>query len=173
MCISSPLFLHILYHFVCRNGIGCGQGKAKFRNFYDLRYVWYTKQPETIDADDNTISDLTTSNFKSGTIVTSVSSSSTNGEIPTALAVNTAIGDAILNKNYTENNSALTASSGLCTWTVTHNLNRSDVDVAIYEVSGGEKVMFDCAITSANVVTIKILSASNIAANTYKVVIVG
>lgn len=128
---------------------------------------------KTIDADDNTISDLTTSNFKSGTITTSVSSSSTNGEIPTALAVNTAIGDAILNKNYTENNPALTASSGVCTWVVTHNLNTSFVGIHVYEVSGGEEVMFDRSIDSANQVTVKILSASNISAGTYKVVILG
>lgn len=129
---------------------------------------------KTIDADDNTISDLTTSNFKSGTITTSVSSSSTNGEIPTALAVNTAIGEALLNKNYSASNPALTTSSGLCTWTVTHNLNKSNVTVDVYETigSGTNKVLFDYSIDSANQVTVKILSDTNISAATYKVIII-
>jgi len=42
---------------------------------------------KTIDADDNTIKDLVTGNFASGVIVTSVSVSSTDLEIPTAEAV--------------------------------------------------------------------------------------
>ena len=51
---------------------------------------------KTIDADDNTISDLETDNFKSGVVVTTLGPSSgsgaaTNTEIPTALAVRTAI----------------------------------------------------------------------------------
>lgn len=54
---------------------------------------------KTIDADDNTISDLTTTNFKSGTVVTSIgdaegANAATNTELPTALAVRNAI-DAV------------------------------------------------------------------------------
>lgn len=74
---------------------------------------------------------------------------------------------------YTEQNSALTASGGVCTWTVTHNLNTTAVNVNVYEVSTGDRVMYDDSITSANVVTVKILSASNITAGTYKVVVQG
>lgn len=76
-------------------------------------------------------------------------------------------------KQYSTNNSALTQSGGVCTWTVTHNLNNSNVNVSVYEVSSGDKVMYDTTVTSANVVTIKILSSSNISANTYKVVVQG
>lgn len=76
-------------------------------------------------------------------------------------------------KKYSANNTSLTASGGICTWTVTHNLDNSNVAIHLYNVSTGEEVMFDRAITSSNVVTIKILSASNIAADTYKVVILG
>ena len=124
---------------------------------------------KTIDADNNTIQDLTTSNFKSGTIVTSVGSTGSDTAIPTEKAVRSAIN---ANK-YSEQNSALTASGGVCTWTVTHNLGNSNVNVSVYEVTSGDKVMFDTTITSANVVTIKILSASNLSAGTYKVVILG
>ena len=54
---------------------------------------------KTIDADDNTIQDLTTTNFKSGTVVTSIGdaegvNAATNTELPTALAVRNAI-DAV------------------------------------------------------------------------------
>ena len=128
---------------------------------------------KTIDADDNTISDLTTSNFKSGTVITSISSSSTDATLPTGAAVWNAVTTSISALSYSETNGALTQSGGVCTWTVTHNLNNSNVIVSVYEVSTGDKVLFDATITSANVVTIKILSASNISAGTYKAVVQG
>ena len=91
----------------------------------------------------------------------------------TALATEKAIATALEARIYTAQNTALTQSGGICTWTVTHNLGNSNVGVHLYEVSTGDEVMFDRAITSSNVVTIKILSASDIAADTYKVVILG
>lgn len=126
---------------------------------------------KTINADNNTISNLETDNFKTGVVQTTIRSTSTASD--TALASEKAIAKALAAKVYNATNPALTVTSGLCTWTVTHNLNNSNVSVSVYEVSSGEKVMYDCAITSANVVTIKILSAANIAAGTYKVVILG
>ena len=75
--------------------------------------------------------------------------------------------------SYSTQNPSLTVSSGICTWTVTHNLSNSNVTVDVYEVSTGDKVMYDTTITSANVVTVKILSTANIAADTYKVVVKG
>lgn len=124
---------------------------------------------KTIDADDNTIQDLTTTNFKSGVIVTTVGSTGSDSAIPTEQAVREAISDL----SYSEQNSALTASGGICTWVVNHNLGTSDVSISVYEVSTGDKVMYDCSVTSANSVTIKILSTSNIAADTYNAVIKG
>lgn len=76
-------------------------------------------------------------------------------------------------RKYKETNPALTQSSGLCTWTVTHNLATEDVVVMLNEVTTGEVIMADIVITSANVVTIKIVSSSNISAGTYKVTIIG
>lgn len=124
---------------------------------------------KTIDADDNTISDLTTSNFKSGTIVTTIGATGTDATLPTEKAVRNAISAL----SYSEQNSALTQSGGLCTWTVTHNLNNTNVGVFVYDAETGDRVMFDYTITSANAVTIKILSTSNISADTYKVVVQG
>ena len=126
---------------------------------------------KTINADNNTITNLETDNFKSGVIQTTLRPTTTASD--TAIASEKAIATALAAKVYNATNPALTATSGLCTWTVTHNLNNSNISVSVYEVSSGEKVMYDCAITSANVVTIKILSAANIAADTYKVVILG
>lgn len=126
---------------------------------------------KTIDADDNTISDLTTSNLKSGVLQTTVRAvaSASDAAIPSEKAV----ASALAAKSYSAQNTALTVSGGICTWTVTHNLNNSNVGVFLYEVSSGDRVMYDYAITSANVVTIKILASANIAANTYKVVVLG
>lgn len=77
-------------------------------------------------------------------------------------------------QSYNATNPALTATGGVATWAVTHNLNNSNVAIHLYEVSSGEEVMFDRSITSANAVSVKILSsASSIAANTYKIVVQG
>lgn len=77
-------------------------------------------------------------------------------------------------QSYNATNSALTVTGGVATWAVTHNLNNSNVAIHLYEVSSGEEVMFDRSITSANAVSVKILStAASIAANTYKIVVQG
>lgn len=127
---------------------------------------------KTIDADDNTISDLELDNFKTGVVRTS-----TDGIRDVASAVDTAvvteknIATVLGKKVYSAQNTALTVSSGFCTWTITHNLNNENVGVFLYEVSTGDRVMYDYKIDSANAVTVKILAAANIPANTYKVVI--
>lgn len=126
---------------------------------------------KTIDADDNTISDLTTSNLKSGVLQTTVRAVASASD--TAIPSEKAVASALAAKSYSAQNTALTVSGGSCTWTVTHNLNNSNVGVFLYEVSSGDRVMYDYSITSANVVTVKILASANIAANTYKVVVLG
>lgn len=126
---------------------------------------------KTIDADDNTIRDLTTSNFKSGVLQTTVRAVSSASD--TAIPSEKAVASAIAGLSYSEQNPALTASGGVCTWTVTHNLGNANVGVFVYEVSTGEKVLYDYAITSANAVNVKILSNSNISADTYKIVVQG
>lgn len=126
---------------------------------------------KTIDADDNTITDLTVSNLKSGVLQTTVRAVASASD--TALASEKAIATALASRVYSAQNSTLTVSGGVCTWSVTHNLNNSNVGIHLYEVASGDEVMFDRSIDSANAVTIKILSASNISADTYKVVILG
>ena len=77
-----------------------------------------------------------------------------------------------MTKKLTATNGALTASGGVCTWTITNSLSTADVIVSVYEVSTGDEVM--CAVTVASgAITVKINSTSNISANTYKAVIIG
>ena len=129
---------------------------------------------KTIDADDNTILDLILSNFKSGVVRTSTDGiRSTSSASDTSIVTEKAIAAVLASRTYSAQNPELTVSGGICTWTITHNMNNSNVGIHVYEVSTGDEVMYDRSITSANVVTVKILSSSNITANTYKVVILG
>lgn len=73
---------------------------------------------------------------------------------------------------YTATNPALTASSGVCTWTVSHNLNKK-VAYHVTEVSSKEDVMPTVVVTNDNTLTIKIASTANIAAGKYQIAILG
>ena len=66
---------------------------------------------------------------------------------------------------HTYSNPALTASSGVCTWTITNTYGPFSMWM-IKDASTGEEVVCDITHNSGNVV-IKINSTSNIAANTY------
>lgn len=77
-------------------------------------------------------------------------------------------------KKYAVNNTSLVSTSGLCTWTVTHSLSTKDVTVQVYEVAADfNQVEVDVQHTSNSVITIKINSATTIAADTYRVVVIG
>jgi hypothetical protein len=75
-------------------------------------------------------------------------------------------------KKYSENNGALTATSGVITWTVTHNLNTSNVIVETYQNSSNASVEVDVVTTSANVVTLTFNSAT-LAGSEYRAVVIG
>jgi len=153
---------------------------------------------KTIDADDNTISDLTTSNLKSGVLQTTVraTTSATDTTLPSELAVATALSgkqatltagkginstslasntlaiDSSVATVYTTTNPALTASGGVCIWSVTHNIG-STVGISVYDTTSGEEVICSKAKTSSSVATVKLNSASNISAGAYSVVVQG
>lgn len=91
-------------------------------------------------------------------------------------------GDDGNTNTYTATNPALTTSGTVCTWEVTHGLNRSGVNVDIYEkVTGdGGTINYEKVIASVtqpsnnnNKVYISFVSTSNITAGTYKVVCTG
>lgn len=75
-------------------------------------------------------------------------------------------------KKYSENNGALTAVSNVITWTVTHNLNTSNVVVDVYQNSTNASVEVDTVTTSANVVTLTLNSAT-LAGSEYRAVVIG
>ena len=75
-------------------------------------------------------------------------------------------------KKITANNGALTASSGVCTWTITNTLATADVMVQVIDIAINTQVMTEVSV-GASTITIKINSTSNISANTYKAIIIG
>jgi uncharacterized cupin superfamily protein len=77
-------------------------------------------------------------------------------------------------KKFAEGNASLTSTGGLCTWNVTHNLGTKDVTVQVYEVAADySQVEVDVQHTSTSAITVKINSGSTIAADTYRVVVIG
>jgi hypothetical protein len=77
-------------------------------------------------------------------------------------------------RKFAEGNGSLTSSGGVCTWTVTHNLGTKDVIVQVYEVAADyAQVEVDVQHTSTSAITVKINSGSTIAADTYRVVVIG
>lgn len=75
-------------------------------------------------------------------------------------------------KKFSVNNGSLTTSSGVCTWTISNTLNSADVQVVIKEVSSNAEVVAG-VVTTASTITITINSSSNIAADTYRAVVIG
>lgn len=73
---------------------------------------------------------------------------------------------------YAANNTALTAVSGAVTWTVTHNLDTTDVVVQVKEIASSAQVEVDVEITDADTVTLSWISG-NVSANLYRVVVIG
>lgn len=131
---------------------------------------------KTIDADDNTIQDLTTSNFKSGTIVTSIGSTGSDTAIPTEKAVATAISS--FPKKLVVTNPALTASGGVCTWKVEDLSVSLGTPVSVHVFTSGidgQEVMVSCGWDSRASVdgfVIKMNSTSNISAGAYTAIII-
>jgi hypothetical protein len=130
---------------------------------------------KTIDADDNSIVDLTLTNMKSGVVVDSTAGIAAPGSASDAkVATEKAIANALAAKveKFTAQNGALTATGGVCTWTIANTIGSADVQVAIYQVASGAQVGAYVEVSAANVV-VKFNSAADIAADTFKAVILG
>ena len=127
---------------------------------------------KTIDADSNSISNLETDNFKSGVMQTVVraTTSASDTAIASELAVAKAV--AALPHKFTAANGALTATAGVCTWTIANSLATADVDVFIYRAADGIQVMTEVDNGAANIV-VKFNSAADIDAGAYKAVVIG
>ena len=69
-------------------------------------------------------------------------------------------------------NTALAQTGGVLTWEITNTIGVG-VDVGVYLVSTGEKIVPNNITITSSKVTIEILSTSNAQANTYRAVIEG
>ncbi len=127
---------------------------------------------KTIDADDNTISDLTTSNLKSGVLQTTVRAVSSASDAALASEKAIATGLAAKVEKFTAQNTLLTATSGVCTWTISNTIGSADVHVVIYRVADNVEVGA-VVTTGASNITVQFNSASDIAADTFKAVVIG
>lgn len=79
---------------------------------------------------------------------------------------------ATATQKLTATNPALTATGGVCTWTISNTLATADVQVTVKEVATNDEVETSVTTTASNVV-IKMNSTSNITAGTYKAIIIG
>lgn len=78
-------------------------------------------------------------------------------------------------KKYSANNTAITAAGGAYTWTIakaTYGID-TPVVVQLYEVATNEMVMADVVVAATGDVTIQIVGSGTLAADKYKVVIIG
>jgi len=123
---------------------------------------------KTIDADDNTISDLTTSNLKSGVLQTTVRASSSASD--TSIPSEKAVASLVEGKKATFTNPALTASGGQVTWTITTSLAPNCI-VSIRETSGGAEVYTDVTYGSGSI-TVK-MNSGDVSAGVYTAVVLG
>jgi hypothetical protein len=74
---------------------------------------------------------------------------------------------------YAVSNPELEPSSGSVTWTITHNLETSDVLIQIRDLSDGAMVEASVVVTSTTVATITFAAASTVAGNSYRAVVIG
>lgn len=118
--------------------------------------------------------DYLTSTAGTSSVLTKVGplSGGTAGFVKVDTSGNLTSDSSTYTKKYAENNGALTASSGAVTWTVTHNLNTSNVVVDVYQNSTNSSVEVDIVTTSANVVTLTFNSTS-LTGSEYRVVVIG
>ena len=104
-------------------------------------------------------------------LVTSISASSTDAQYPSAKCVYDALQDSGGGGlSYSATCPAITISSGVASWSVTHNLGTQDVMVSLYNSSGAEQDK-NVVINSGNSITVTFKSSSNVTAGSYTVVV--
>ena len=74
---------------------------------------------------------------------------------------------------YALSNDLLVPSSGVVSWTVTHNLGTKDVNVQVYDITTGAQVEVEVVRTSNSVVTLSWVASTNVEADSYRVVVIG
>jgi hypothetical protein len=76
-------------------------------------------------------------------------------------------------QKYAAQNVLIEPSSNVATWIVTHSIGTRDVEVQVYELSGYTQVEVDVVRTNTAAVTLTWVATSNVAADTYRVVVIG
>lgn len=74
---------------------------------------------------------------------------------------------------YSASNPEIAPSSGIATWTVTHNLGTTDVVVSLKDLSNNAFVEADVVTTNSTTVTISWNASATVSANAYRVVVIG
>lgn len=74
---------------------------------------------------------------------------------------------------YSASNAEIAPSSGIATWTVTHNLGTTDVVVSLKDLSNNAFVEADVVTTNSTTVTISWNASATVSANSYRVVVIG
>jgi hypothetical protein len=76
-------------------------------------------------------------------------------------------------QKYAVNNTLLEPTSNVVSWVVTHGIGTRDVTVQVFENSTYTQVEVDVARTNTTTVTLSWVATANVAADTYRVVVVG
>lgn len=76
-------------------------------------------------------------------------------------------------KKQTYQNPALTPSGGVVTWTVAHTLNSQDVCATLKRISDNAQILCEIVFASSTQVVVKMNASANVAANAYKLVLIG
>ena len=74
---------------------------------------------------------------------------------------------------YTENNSQMTPTNNVCTWTIYHGLGTKDVQVSVYDLTSNVEPMCNIEHEYSYRIKIKFNSSETIPADRYRVVIIG
>ena len=137
-------------------------GTANYVTYYmydGTYWVWLGRSTES------TYPTMTQSSASTGT--------STNGYLISPKVLVDTIHEKSTGK-YTETNPALTASNGICTWTVTHSLDTRACVVDVTQTTSPYKsIVCEVQKTTVDSVTILIKSDVDIVADSYEVTIIG
>ena len=150
-------------------------------NFATQTYV--SQQISAIDKlKKSVVKTLPTSNIDTNTIYLVEKSSGESGNVYNEyMYINNAwelIGDTKTDmtgyvKKQSFSNPALTPSGGVVTWTVSHTLNTQDLCASIRRVSDNANILAEIVLSSATQVVVKMNTTANVAANTYRLTLIG
>jgi len=128
-----------------------------------------------VGAGNNVITNLPFSSFAAATVVDSTAGiaatdSASDVKVVTEKAVAAALDDKA--GKLVVANTAITPDSGVATWNISNTLGTADVVLMIKEVATGDEVIADVKVSAESII-IKFNALAEVAANTYKAVILG